>query len=760
MKKVYLLLSLLILLSLVINASPLETHVNGTITDLKSIQINHFDLYSGLTSKYYIETEGDLIPYKKSFEIFGKKFISSDELIRAGGRFEVNGRIAEVMYTQNRHFIDTDVQYLAKTSDMDFLIYDNGEFKKFFSKGVNIGAAKPGYFPGELAISKDEYLRWFEQIKDMGANTIRVYTTLMPEFYEALYEFNLLKSDPLYLIHGVWVNEEDTITILDAYGENNKILNEFIKDSKDIVDIIHGRAVLPKRIGFASGTYKYDVSSYMIGWILGTEWDPYFVEGTNKNYQPQYYGDFLYTVKASPFEIFLARVGDEVIAYEYEKYKTYRPLAFSNWLTTDPLKHPNEPMEVEDMSEVDTENIKGRKVFKAGLFASYHVYPYYPEFINSDFRYREFIDDDNEPNTYKAYLKDLIAHHTKPVIVAEFGVPSSRGKAHDAFPSGYNQGKHTEKEQGYIIVDMFKDIFDAGYFGGIVFSWQDEWFKKTWNTMDFDDSEARAYWSNPQTNEQHFGLLSFDPGEEKSICYVDGNKEDWNLDEPFLSVDGIDLFVKSDEKHVFFAINGLDLDEKRLVIPIDTINGQGSKLYENYSFEIEADFIIDINGRNASRILVNDYYDTYQFQYGDKPKKESGQFNKMYLSLNRALYFPQEMKHTEPQKYETGIFIHGNANPNSLDYNSLSDFYHKEDFVEIKIPWQLLNVMNPAKKYIMDDIYKHEDFVHIKTDGFMFGLNDSEFKFYSWDEWDLPTYHERLKESYFILKDFFKDFAQ
>ena len=34
------------------------------------------------------------------------------------------------------------------------------------------------------------------------------------------------------------------------------------------------------------------------------------------------------------------------------------------------------------------------------------------------------------------------------------------------------------------------------------------------------DLDNTAYWSDCQTNEQYFGLLAFDPGEERSVCYV------------------------------------------------------------------------------------------------------------------------------------------------------------------------------------------------------------------------------------------------
>lgn len=39
-----------------------------------------------------------------------------------------------------------------------------------------------------------------------------------------------------------------------------------------------------------------------------------------------------------------------------------------------------------------------------------------------------------------------------PVLVAEFRVPSSRGKAYDSKYSGYNQGNHDETVQGQIVV--------------------------------------------------------------------------------------------------------------------------------------------------------------------------------------------------------------------------------------------------------------------------------------------------------------------
>jgi hypothetical protein len=77
-------------------------------------------------------------------------------------------------------------------SSQDYLqVYKDGEWEDILIKGINMGIAKPGSFPGETSITKAEYARWFEQISDMNANALRVYTIHPPAFYQALYEHNL-----------------------------------------------------------------------------------------------------------------------------------------------------------------------------------------------------------------------------------------------------------------------------------------------------------------------------------------------------------------------------------------------------------------------------------------------------------------------------------------------------------------------------------------------------------------------------------------
>jgi hypothetical protein len=680
--------------------------------------------------------------------------------------------------------------YTSRIHDNSFEVFLNGSWSKLQIKGVNMGMGKPGAFPGEAAISEAEYFRWFQSIGEMGANTIRVYTLHPPSFYNALKDYNEQHDDPIYLLHGVWIDEEPLEESLDAFIP--EITKEFQEEMKRIVDVIHGNALIERRPGHAYGFYQADVSSYVIGWILGIEWYPFMVKETNEKHVSigDYDGKYVMTNGALPFEYWLAAQFDKIIDYEIEQYQWIRPMSFTNWVTTDLLNHPAEPNEEEDMVSVDPNVIKLKGPLMAtNQFASYHVYPYYPDFLNYEEDYVNYIDHRGEFNNYAAYLKDLHAAHTIPVLIAEFGVPASRGLTHEN-PFGWNQGFLNEEEQGEIIVRLYEDIVHERLLGGLIFTWQDEWFKRTWNTKDYDNPERRPYWSNAQTNEQQFGLLSFDRHKIK----VDGEINDWETVSPLFTKElGIlrNLYMDHDERYLYFRLDISSTNEDFFtkgfpLILLDTVPNQGnskSEMIEQVTFENGIDFIINLNGLNQSRVLVDTYYDLFSLQYRkdlqlseDPPINNSGKFMPIHYALNREMTIPSQNKTYPFSYYETGKLRYGNGNPHSSNYDSLADFYidQNQEVLEIRIPWLLLNYRDPSQRKVISDIYvekeREEEEEGEKTDGiFVSALlvkpSDSEglkvidsfpsFKLYSWEEWDLPAYEERLKSSYEIVKKAF-----
>lgn len=709
----------------------------------------------------------------------------------------------------------------ARAGDDYLQVYRSGAWHDYLIKGVNMGVAKPGHFPGETAITKDEYYRWFEQIGEMHANTVRVYTLHPPEFYEALKDYNEDAKEPIMVLHGLWINEEKLVGTGDAFSD--EVNPELQQELRDLVNVIHGKADLPVRPGHASGKYRVDISKYVLGWVLGVEWDPEMVVSTNRKNEgkTQFDGIYFQTQQASPFEIWLAGLMEDVAKYEADTYHWQRPFSFTNWVTTDLLEHPSEPSENEDLVSVNPGNIETKPALLGGYFASYHVYPYYPEFMNYDKTYSEYKDFRGEANGYAGYLNDLKRAHHMPVLIAEFGVPSSRGMTHRNV-NGWNQGFHSEAEQGAINARLFEDIVHEKMAGGLVFSWQDEWFKRTWNNMDLDNPDRRPFWSNAQTSEQQFGLLSFDPNVEGKLLQVDGDPKDWDhADIPVTDMGKIAMLqtldsydaqrhveqaaASVDERYVYFRLNyskdeqPFDWKQGHTMILLDTVPDQGEHQVPGTSgltSDAGFDFVIDLSGPDRSRIWVDSYYDPFYYQYGHMlnmiPAKDyagtknNGRFHPIQLTLNKELTLPESGLKLPFDAYETGRLRFGNSNPASDQYDSLADafFNEKERVLEVRIPWQLLNVKDPSTHEVMGDLWKDGLKAKQIVTGFKFavvtykpkeadsGLGEGEIAFtypavnegrllagelveLVWKAWEQPQYHERLKTSYYTMKDVF-----
>lgn len=686
-----------------------------------------------------------------------------------------------------------DIRYPARMNyDLDRIeINVDGQWEPTLVKGVNLGMASPGHFPGEAGITEGEYYEWFKMIAEMNANTIRVYTLHPPGFYRALAKYNAEHEDKVYVFHGVWINEDWITGDADAFHE--EAVQGFRQEIEHVVDALHGNVIVEHVPGHASGVYATDVSDYVIGWVIGTEWDPFMVKGTNEKHQDvgDFNGTYYETKDANPMEYWIASHMEYVTDYEISNYNEIRPMSFTNWVTTDILHHPSDDSNKEDISEINPNHIYTKGIMdEVGQFASYHVYPYYPDFLYLDKKYLNKVDHRGEQNTYYGYLQELRSVHNMPVLVAEFGVPSSRGRTHTG-PMGMHQGSVSEQEQGEYIQRMFEDMLETNYMGGLIFTWQDEWFKRTWNTMDFDNPDRRPYWSNRQTSEQQFGLLSFDPDKIK----VDGDVKDWEGDPLYVGDKGDPIqaaYVDHDEAYLYLR---LDLDDSAPstgypVALIDTIQGQGNHGINkfNATSDTAADFLLSLE-EDESRVMVDANYEMHSYYYGwlygymdindHMFDRNSGEFLPIKYVLNGQMKNAETGEIYPFEDYETGFLREGNGNPEADDFYSLTDYSWSADRkqVEVRIPWLLLSFKDPSRKEIVGDFVTKEDIRasdFLKDIGFSFmyvqnetpvqslpesnsGSTVGSMKRYTWENWDMVEvpFPSRLKQSYFHVQDYF-----
>ena len=665
---------------------------------------------------------------------------------------------------QNIELPQSKTKYHFYASKNGYFYKNSGE--PIYINGVNIGLTTATTDLNNPNVSYDAYMKWFSQIREMNANTVRAFTIMNPNFYNALYDYNFNHPDnPLYLIQGIWFSEDLMYELTDALESDKILISAFKRSVKETVDIIHGNSDYTSYGEFSPAIYEKNISKYVTGYILGLEYPSEFVVETNASHpnEAKYEGKYLYTDSdASSFEAFLCEVGDTLIDYETETYSHQTPIAFLNWQTLDVLEHPNEPFPEEDEASVNTENILSKLEYVPNQFAAVDIYPYYPEFMNHQKEYLDYKDENGSADPYRAYLRDLKKEYSMPVLVAEYGLSTSRGVAHLA-ASGYNQGGLTEEEQGNYVSHMARSIALEGYCGGLVFSWQDEWFKRTWNCEMFYPDNPTDRTRNLSSAEQSYGLLSHDV----STVYPDGDYTDWdNAD--YIQNTKLKAQYDADYMHIYAELpKDFNFSKDTYYIPISVL-GIGSAFAEeqHLTFNQNTDFIIEINGKENTHILCDEYYDLFGYKYGvlknifpDKtnPQKNTGNYSKINTFVSNEMYLPEDELYIEPKYYESGLLRFGNANPNSKDYNSQADFYYKDGKLEIRIAWYLLNVANARLGICMSEFTSDKvEYTNMKDISIGCGKK-GEISLYSADFSPLGAIKttERLKQSYYILKDTF-----
>ncbi|GCD79465.1 hypothetical protein JCM30197_07120 [Schleiferia thermophila] len=628
----------------------------------------------------------------------------------------------------------------------------DGSYAPVFINGICLGISTPGTNPGELAASKEEYRRWLKLIWEAGYNSFRTYTIHYPRFYEVLDEFNAEHIErPLWLNQGIWLDDE--FVTYNLYDKEQ----EYRNDIEEVIDAMHGNRTIPERPGRASGTYALDVTPWIMCWMLGREVEPYEIIGTDtlNPTKTSWDGEYVSIDSASPSEAWYAQMIDFAFKHEWETYGVQRPIGNSSWPTLDPLHHPTELPELsdEDIAQVDLTGLKLKKAY-GGYFASYHAYPYYPNFISDDPGYQTF-SDQYGPNSYLGYLTDLKNHYgNKPLLLGEYGVPTSWGTASYAH-SGMHHGGHTEEKKAFYNIRMIQNIHQTHCAGGYVFAWMDEWFKTMWYTNPYGPTrDRRALWHNVVSAEENFGLLAFETDSPtfnrwpvlSNSCF-EKLTYDYGQDFFYILVRLRQPLQGSDT--LWFGIDTYDPELGESILP----NGRiltGSR----------AEFALMITA-DTGKLYVTEAYNPFAINI---------------YHIDPTFAPPQAKWHstkTDGKPWEILRFTNGYRD---FEVDTIGHFYVKKpdepyinkhaiiwldslEFV-VRIPWTYLLVADPSDHQVVHDYRETKQNERRKTDGFFITAFRNEqcglptpYRLL-WPRWDKAwPYKERIKESYWIVKD-------
>ncbi len=640
--------------------------------------------------------------------------------------------------------------YPARVDGRRFEIRAPGGWRSFYIKGVNLGAALPGRFASQFPDSAT-YARWIRRMADMNANVVRLYTIHPPEFYEALRDWNTHHPDRvLWLVHGVWTElPADHDFAGTAYQAG------FFAEMHRVVDVIHGRADLPPRPGHASGHYLADVSPWTLAFIIGREWEPASVVAFDslRAGETTYEGRYLRVRGGLPMDAWLGRACDEIVSYETSTYRAQRPVAYTNWPTLDPLRHPTETSVEEEMAirrargehpdlrpkeydndavGLDASLVHATSAFPAGYFASYHAYPYYPDFMLMQ---KDYLHASSPlgPSNYFGYLKDLDEHLAgMPVVISEYGVPASLGAAH-LQPQGWHHGGHAEEGMASIDRRLTREIADAGMAGGMVFSWIDEWFKKNWVTIDFElPADRNRLWLNRMDAEQQYGMWAMEPRPPLPGARLSERLDAWRRIAPVAEGDGLTLRATTDAAYLWLLVEapgrtpddtvyvGFDMVRPdagdfrwpgavgpRLPEGLEVVlraTGDGVRLLADSASDPFRDVRVGQGGRGLEGAtypiahppagLFRDRVEMrYNLPYYTVPN-EDGRYDSMRVVVNRRR-FARDSTEYLAVGYDRGVLPEG-PGPDGFWERARGG-----SVLEVRIPWTLLGVTDPSSRSVL-----------------------------------------------------------
>ena len=662
-----------------------------------------------------------------------------------------------------------------------FEVFKNERWKRIYVAGVDIGPATPGHFASEPPTEVSVYLDWLGKIGEMGANCVRAYNILPPAFYQALKQHNQSPdSAKLYLIQGIWLGggeQTDLFSIPEEAAAHEEITRA--------IDVVHGQGDLPQRKGSAGGLYFADVSDDVLGFLLERDMPPHWVLANNQAnaHRTFHSGKYVTLANGSATEAWLARLMDFTVSHEVEKYNCQHPLAFANSATLDPLSHPSESSVAEEVSirrnqgertaampppgdliddndvvSLDETKLGTGEDDQAGIFSAYAVYPFYPDFMYRDPSYLA-VRDHQGPDPFLGYLKALKNHFSgMALLIVEYGIPTSSGVSH-LQPFGWNEGGLSEQEQGEALARMTRNIAEAGCAGGVVFEWQDEWYRAGWLAGPFArPADRRALWNNRMDPNQGFGVWTYDPDltaslfsgfsgwdsvprlYQRSAGATIELHDGWDAERTLRS-----LAVASDEAFVYLRLevervrkeadNSPNLEGAHYFIGVSTDPGQfGNRvlpgLVPRVRSESGANFLLDLAEDGRARLLIASNYDPRELQpiFGAAPAVQSSYripftpaladwtgFEEIMVEPNRRRFardghlFPAQLYNESLLQYAPA----GRTSDSMADWTC--DFTHNA-FV-FRLPWGLLTVMDPSSHQVFAGTERGLRFASLETEG-------------------------------------------
>jgi hypothetical protein len=183
------------------------------------------------------------------------------------------------------------------------------------------------------------------------------------------------------------------------------------------------------------------------------------------------------------------------------------------------------------------------------------------------------------------------------------------------------------------------------------------------------------------------------------------------------------------------------------------------------------EFLAVLDGIQTSRLLVIPPYNSTEYRFASYPQlSTSGLFEPMVKLINKTRAL-QDGTPIAPHFEQAGALRYGDLQ------GSRNHWLIEGDSIFLRIPWSRINVSDPSQGRVIDDekLYYSDPLRDILatrlSDGIAVSLimiqnptgnlldvipesDRPEQLLIPWSQWNEPIFQERLKSSYFIIRDY------
>jgi hypothetical protein len=347
---------------------------------------------------------------------------------------------------------------------------------------------------------------------------------------------------------------------------------------------------------------------------------------------------------------------------------------------------------------------------------------------------------------------------------------------------------------------LTREIRESGAAGAVLFAWLDEWFKKNWAVIEYEIPQHNTrLWHNVMDAEQNYGIMGQYAGDSGTTPRMGEDPARWRQFPAVQTApDGSGpgphrLRAGADESFVYLAVElqpgPFPWSSQGIQIAIDTYHprvGQHRLLGRQVRSEIGFEFLIDLAGPDSASMKVTPDYNRHDSRidpatgddfgrFSRRPvitrDRDDGRFDSLFIITNRAR-FGRDGTFYPAGGYDRGRLKHG-----TQAGSTLADWFldERSGLLQLRIPWDLLNVTDPSTRTLLLDRGSSTDFGTATMEDFHVGVliyrkqgqrqvvgalpsiergvwRAEAFRPWRWGGWTEPRSHSRLKPVYDSLK--------